>query len=240
MFVLLFSSLLPLFPSSFLLFSLCPCLHLLVSHSPLNLPLFLAVFFFFSNLSYLFFSSFLTSEASSFPTFIIGSTEALPILCVRCARWERERYRERQTEVTSPAYWRWNWRRLLHFSWPKTLNWRGILHFSLPKNCTLVSALYGPEFRRKWRHRLIRAEIAEDFCTLPCQKRWIGEEFCTFLAKHLHLSFCHLWPWVHTFPLPEMLHSLKQLAFFVKFALSAIVLRLYLCQMAWQGIEAPK
>ena len=36
----------------------------------LNLPLFLA-FFFFSNLSYLFFSSFLTSEASSFPTFIL-------------------------------------------------------------------------------------------------------------------------------------------------------------------------
>ena len=42
---------------------------------------------------------------------IIGSAEALPILCVRCARWERERYRkererererERETEVTSP------------------------------------------------------------------------------------------------------------------------------------------
>ena len=27
---------------------------------------------------------------------IIGSTEALPILCVRCARWERERERERE------------------------------------------------------------------------------------------------------------------------------------------------
>ena len=30
--------------------------------------------------------------------FIIGSAEALPILCVRCARWERERERERDTE----------------------------------------------------------------------------------------------------------------------------------------------
>ena len=29
-------------------------------------------------------------------TCIIGSAEALPILCVRCARWERERYRERR------------------------------------------------------------------------------------------------------------------------------------------------
>ena len=28
----------------------------------------------------------------------IGSAEALPILCVRCARWERERERERDTE----------------------------------------------------------------------------------------------------------------------------------------------
>ena len=56
----------PFFPLSSPFF-----LHLLVSRSPLNLPLFLAVFFFFSNLSYLFFSSFLTSEASSFPTFIL-------------------------------------------------------------------------------------------------------------------------------------------------------------------------
>ena len=29
---------------------------------------------------------------------IIGSAEALPILCVRCARWERERERERYRE----------------------------------------------------------------------------------------------------------------------------------------------
>ena len=40
--------------------------------------------------------------------FIIGSAEALPILCVRYNRWERERERERErdgsseTEVTSP------------------------------------------------------------------------------------------------------------------------------------------
>ena len=35
---------------------------------------------------------------------IIGNAEALPILCVRYFWWERERerYRERQTEVTSP------------------------------------------------------------------------------------------------------------------------------------------
>ena len=36
-------------------------------------PFFSLFFFFFSNLSYLFSSSFLTSEASSFPTFILYS-----------------------------------------------------------------------------------------------------------------------------------------------------------------------
>ena len=30
------------------------------------------------------------------------NAEAFPILCVRYIRWERERYRERKTEVTSP------------------------------------------------------------------------------------------------------------------------------------------
>ena len=71
MFVLLFSSLLPLFPSSFLLFSFVlaffsssssPCFTFSTEPSPFSR------FFFFSNLSYLFFSSFLTSEASSFLT----------------------------------------------------------------------------------------------------------------------------------------------------------------------------
>ena len=36
-----------------------------------------------------------TSRTMSIVFGIIGSAEALPILCVRCARWERERYRER-------------------------------------------------------------------------------------------------------------------------------------------------
>ena len=72
MFVLLFSSLLPLFLrlSSFfpLFLPFFLLLHLLVSHSPINLPLFLA-FFSFPTSRTSFFSSFLTSEASSFPTF---------------------------------------------------------------------------------------------------------------------------------------------------------------------------
>ena len=37
-------------------------------------------------------------SCDTLPWLIIGSAEALPILCVRCARWERERERERDTE----------------------------------------------------------------------------------------------------------------------------------------------
>ena len=68
----------------------------------------------------------------------------------------------------------------------------------------------------------------------------LAKSFALFLAKNLQLSFCPLkWHWVRTFPLPKTLHSSKQFAFFIKFALFAIA---YLCQMAsrWQGIEAPK
>ena len=33
------------------------------------------------------------------PPIIIGSAEALPILCMRCVRWERERERERERDT---------------------------------------------------------------------------------------------------------------------------------------------
>ena len=66
--------------------------------------------------------------------------------------------------------------------------------------------------RRKWRH-LSSAES--------------GEEFCTFLAPKscpLVSSLLIKWRRLHTFPLPETVHSSKQFAFFVKFALFGIVL----------------
>ena len=104
-------------------------------------------------------------SARTHSTIIIGSAEALPILCVRCARRERERERERErdteererererereseTEVTS-SQWRWNWRWILHLFLPKisTLVLTKSLHFSLPKICTSVSPLLkGAEF----------------------------------------------------------------------------------------------
>ena len=77
---------------------------------------------------------------------IIGSAEALPILCVRYFRRERERererYRERETEVTSPFSRDWRWIHTftcqkfaqlamsLHFPLPKIRNFRFSLHTS--------------------------------------------------------------------------------------------------------------
>ena len=56
----------------------------------------------------------------------------------------------------------------------------------------------------------------------------LAKSFALFLAKYLHLSFSPLsWMVLSShFPLPKTLHSLKQFAFFVKFALFAIILPL--------------
>ena len=58
----------------------------------------------------------------------------------------------------------------------------------------------------------------------------IGEEFCTFLAKNLHLTFSPLeGRWVHTFRCQKRcaLRNSSHSSF-------------CFCQIAWQGIEAPK
>ena len=60
--------------------------------------------------------------------FIIGSAEALPILCVRCARRERERERERDgSDVTIFAL---KLAMSLHFPFPKIRTFRFSLHTS--------------------------------------------------------------------------------------------------------------
>ena len=73
---------------------------------------------------------------------IIGSAEALPILCVRYFRWERERerYRERETEVTSPLSRDWRW---IHtFTCQKFAQLAMSLHFPLPKVRTFRFSLH--------------------------------------------------------------------------------------------------
>ena len=73
---------------------------------------------------------------------IIGSAEALPILCVRYFRWERERerYRERETEVTSPLSRDWRW--IHSFTCQKFAQLAMSLHFPLPKIRTFRFSLH--------------------------------------------------------------------------------------------------
>ena len=109
--------------------------------------------------------------------------------------------------------------------------------------------------RRKWRH-LSSAEIGDEFCTFPCQnvhfrERYrerereresdgsnvtlvalkLAKSFALFLAKNLHLFLGPPleWRWVHTSV------ARKYVALFETIR----ILRRF-CQMAWQGIEAPK
>ena len=81
---------------------------------------------------------------------IIGSAEALPILCVRCVRWERERERERQTDrqtdghdVTIVAL---KLAMTLHVPFPKIRTFRFSLHTSrLPFLSCPATLLLGRE-----------------------------------------------------------------------------------------------
>ena len=87
---------------------------------------------------------------------IIGSAEALPILCVRCTRCERERYRERERErekdgndVTIVAL---KLAMSLHFPFPKSRSWRWRYTFHCKKFALFVSFFPLPvsPFLIKW------------------------------------------------------------------------------------------
>ena len=75
---------------------------------------------------------------------IIGSAEALPILCVRYFWWEREREIQRKRDRRK---WRHHFRAkigdefTLSFA-KKSHNWRWALHFSLPKIRTFRFSLH--------------------------------------------------------------------------------------------------
>ena len=88
--------------------------------------------------------------------------------------------------------------------------------------------------RERWKGRhFSSAEIGDEFCTFPLPKICtlvLAKSFALFLAKNLHLSFSPLeGRWVHTFRCQKRCalrnSSLSSFCF---------------CQMAWQGIEAPK
>ena len=82
---------------------------------------------------------------------IIGSAEALPILCVRCARCERERERERERDTEREREIQRERER------------------ERERDGSDVTLVY-----------VRSAEIGEEVCTFPCQNAETGEEFCTF------------------------------------------------------------
>ena len=83
---------------------------------------------------------------------IIGSAEALPILCVRYFWWERERererYREREREIdgSDVTIVALKLAMNIHFPLPKIRNWRWAYTFPCQKFALLVSPFTLPVF----------------------------------------------------------------------------------------------
>ena len=76
----------------------------------------------------------LLSLSLSLSLCIIGSAEALPILCVRYFWWERERYREREIDGSDVTIVALNLAMNLHFPLPKSRTIGDELTLSLAKN----------------------------------------------------------------------------------------------------------
>ena len=100
---------------------------------------------------------------------IIGSAEALPILCVRYNWWERER--ESETEVVRRK-WRHHCRAKIGDKFALSLAKNSHLSFP-PSHFPPLPSRRGHQ-RRKWRHH--------------CRAK-IGDKFALSLAKNSHLSF---------------------------------------------------
>ena len=81
-------------------------------------------------------------SASALP--LLGSAEALPILCVKYARWERERERDTEREIdgSDVIIVALKLAMSLHFSMPKIRRIAVTSHFPLTKNCTFRFSLH--------------------------------------------------------------------------------------------------
>ena len=100
------------------------------------------------------------------PSTIIGSAEALPILCVRYFRWERERYRERRK-------WRHHCRAKIGDEFTLSLaknshKWRRVYTFPCQKFALFVSP-FTPPVSPFLNGHYCGAEIRNEF-TLPLPK----------------------------------------------------------------------
>ena len=77
---------------------------------------------------------------------------------------------------------------------------------------------------------LVALKLARNFASFVAKTLKLAMNFAPFLAKNLHLSFSPVkWRWVHTFCCQKRCTLRKSSRSSFCF-----------CQMAWQGIEAPK
>ena len=105
-----------------------------------------------------------SGSAEFWEYFIIGSAEALPILCVRYIRWERERYTEREREREKDG-----------------------------SDVTIVALKLAMSFALLLAKN-VHLSIDEEFCAIPCQKHCTsvspllnGAEFTLSVAKNVAL-----------------------------------------------------
>ena len=127
---------------------------------------------------------------------IIGSAEALPILCVRYFRWERERdterERERDRDGSDVTIFALKLAMNLHFPCQKFAQLAMSLHFPLPKIRTFRFSLHTSrlslhgEVTWRWNSQWVHT-----FHSQKLFRIWIY----TSLAKN-----SHNWQWDYTFP----------------------------------------
>ena len=133
------------------------------------------------------------------PRYIIGSAEALPILCVRYFWWEREREREREIDGSDVTIVALKLAMNLHFPLPKIRTICDELTLPCQKFALFVSPFTLPvspftERSPWWRWKLQWVH------TFHCQNMLckIGDELTLSLAKN-----SHNWRWAYT-PLPKI------------------------------------
>ena len=141
-------------------------------------------------------------------TVIIGSAEALPILCVRYIRWERDTERERERrkwrhhcrakigdefctspcQKCAPQYWR----RVLRFSLPKILHlsfspfeMRWVHTFRCQKRCTFRNSSYSSHCQMAWLtgDRSSKANERISGCTVLLSRRKKSKKWIKLIPK---------------------------------------------------------
>ena len=144
------------------------------------------------------------------PSIIIGSTEALPILCVRYARWERERdtererERERKREIdgSDVIIVALKLAMSLHFPMPKIRTIAVSSHFPLPKIALFVSPFTLPVSPLwRWNSRFTLS-VAKKFALFVPTLSWMARAARRVIENPRQMiKFC---PVLLFFPIEKM------------------------------------